>query len=401
MVSLFVARRYLFSKNTRNAVNLISLVAIIGFTAGTAALVVVLSVFNGFDSVVGSLYHGYDSDFKITPSKGKYIYVDTNKIKQLQKLADVAFVSTILEENALLRYADRQTIALVRGVDRNYYQTTSILDAITDGDSTPWKYPQYALIGRGLGNKLNIEYGGHEQLIIYMPDKNVGNVLAEGAGFEQQGLSPSHEFSIQSEIDSKTMLVPIEVMRQLMNKESEISVLEVKLKSGADEAAVRKDIYDLLGNEVKIENRYEQHALLNKIMKSEKQASYIILTFILLIASFNMVAGLMMLVLEKKNNINTLVALGADKNIVRKIFLYEGLLISFIGTFVGLLLGFTLCWLQINYGFITIPESDTMVISSYPVKMRLNDFIYIAITAAGLGLLASWYPARKAANWVA
>ncbi|MBI3232814.1 MAG: ABC transporter permease [Bacteroidetes bacterium] len=330
MVNFFIARRYLFSKNTRNAVNFISLISLLGFVIGTFSLVVILSVFNGFEKVINQLYNTYDPDIKITSSHGKFFSSDEKLQSTLLSKKDIVSFSYVLEENG------------------------------------------------------------------YMPDKSSSPLSSMGGGFTEEILMPTHEFTIQQELDGRTLIVPLSVMQNLVKEENAYSALEIRLKPGVEAQQLISQLKSELGDSYILKDRYEQHELLNKIMKSEKNVSFILLSFILLIVSFNLTAGLVMLVLEKKENIKTLKAMGGSNQLIRNIFLTEGFLICVIGSTIGIFLGFLICQLQITYGFIPIGNANTLVISSYPVAMKLFDFILVAMVSIITCILCSYFPARKA-----
>ncbi|MSQ78681.1 MAG: ABC transporter permease [Flavobacteriaceae bacterium] len=398
MLPLFFARRYFFSKHTRSAVNVISLISVAGFAFGTMALIIVLSVFNGFDTVVNSLYKSYDPDLKVQPTIGKFFLLNDGQLSKLKYCEGVKSISRVLEENALIRYGQSQTIATMKGVDNNYFTVSNISSTISMGDALPWKTPEFAIVGRGLGNKLDVDFGGMEPFTVFMPDAGEVSVLNPEGAFATEEIFPTHEFAIQQEIDGKNLIVPLAFAQTLLKDKSKLSSLEIQLKSNADKGETKARLAKILGKDYTIKDRSEQHSLLNRIMKSEKQVSYIILCLILLVASFNMVASLIMLVLEKREDIITLVSMGASRKLIRRIFLNEGLMITIVGTVFGLGLGFLLCWLQMTYGFIKIGQAETLVIDSYPVAINPFDFVVVAITALVVGLATSVYPAVKAAR---
>ena len=396
MTSTFIAKRYLFSRNTRNAVNFISFIALLGFAVGTFALVVVMSVFNGFELVINQLYNTYDPDVKIIAAEGKFFAKDNQLYQTLANDKHIYQFSFIIEENGLIRYDNRQTIATIKGVDASYFKVSEVGKMVTDGDTNKIFIGKYAMFGRGLAAKLGIDFTGIAAANIYMPDKSSSPMDAMGGGFTEETLMPTHEFSIQQELDGNTLIIPLQVMQNLIKDENIYSAIEIKLNAQVDAASFTKELRKKIGASYIVKDRYEQHELLNRIMKSEKNVSFILLAFILIIVSFNLTSGLIMLVLEKRDNIKTLKSIGASNQLIKNIFLAEGLYICLIGTCIGLALGYIVCQLQISYGIIPIGDAETLVISSYPVAMKAIDFVLVFVVALVIGGICSYIPAVKA-----
>lgn len=396
-VPIFVAGKYFFSKNTRNAVNFISLISLIGFIAGTFALVVVLSVFNGFEEVINKLYNTYDPDVRITLNEGKFFEADDSALYKIKLQSFVADGAPVIEENGLVRYQGRQTIARIKGVEASYFHVTDLKDAITEGDPGRIK-GRFCVMGRGLAAKLGVGFGGIEGCQIFLPDQHAEAMPGMQGGFREEVLIPTHEFSIQQELDGKTIIVPLELMALVAGNHAAYTSLEIKLKPGISAETASDRLQQLLGEKYICKDRFEQHETLNKIMHSEKRVSFILLVFILLIVSFNLTAGLIMLVLEKQDNIRTMMSFGASKTLIRRIFLTEGMLICVSGTLIGLLAGYIVCALQIEYGFIPIGDADTLVISSYPVALKASDFVYVALASLLTGYICCVVPSRRASR---
>lgn len=393
-LSLYIAKRYLFAKKSRNAINIISGVSVAGVMVGTMALVIVLSVFNGLEKMVTGIFSTFDPDVKITPVKGKVFIPDSTTLVLMKTLPGVGNHAVILEENALLRYGDREFIATIRGVAENYPDMTGLHTAMWDGKfelKDNMDNPT-AVVGLGVANTLGIRLNFITQLAIYMPNRK-GSISNPETAFNRRYLFPSGIFDIEQEFDSKYLFVPIALMRELLDYENEVTAIEVKLLPGTDMKQAAAEIRTLFGPEFMVQDRYEQQEIFYKVMKSEKLAIFIILTFILVVASFNIIGSLTMLIIEKEKDIRILKSLGADDLLIRKIFIYEGWMISVIGALAGLAAGFIICWLQQTFGLIRF-NSESLVIDAYPVVMKFTDFAITGITVLTIGYLAAWYPVR-------
>ncbi len=372
--------------------------SVVAFAVSTAALVVVLSVFNGFEGVIDGLYNTFDPDLKVLPAKGKSFEMPAEKLAQLKQYNNVAGVTCVFEENALVRYGERQTVAQLKGVDANFFHTSNIAQAITLGDTNWGHYKSFAIVGRGLSYLLggvNLFASKPLRIIAPRPGSDPSEMDIGMESLNQEEVFPTHEFAIQKEIDGRTMVLPLETVNKLFSNEGKLSQLEIALKNGSNEQTIT-DIQNILGKDYIIQNRRQQHQLLNKVMNGEKSFSYAIMMFILLVGSFNLIAMLIMLIMEKRGHIETLKYMGGSKRFIRSIFFGHGMMVACLGCFIGLGLGFVLCWLQQQYGFITLGDAETMVINVYPVEMRLPDFLYVALTSVGIGSLASWYASGKA-----
>jgi len=369
---------------------------VIAFAVSTAALVVVLSVFNGFENVIDGLYNTFDPDLKVLPAKGKSFEIPAEKLAQLKQYNNIAAVACVFEENALVRYGERQTVAQLKGVDNNFFKTSNIAQAITIGDTNWTHFKSFAIMGRGLSYLLggvNLFNNKSMRIIAPQPGSDPSDMNMES--LNQEEIFPTHEFAIQKEIDGRAMVLPLAVVNKLFNNEGRLTQLEIALNSANNEQTIA-DIQKILGNNYIIQNRRQQHQLLNKVMNGEKMFSYVIMMFILLVGSFNLIAMLVMLIMEKRGHIETLKYMGGSKRFIRSIFFGHGMMVACLGCFTGLVLGFAICWLQQQYGFITLGDAETMVINVYPVEMRLPDFLYVAFTSVAIGGLASWYASGKA-----
>jgi lipoprotein-releasing system permease protein len=394
-LSLYIAKRYLFAKKSRNAINVISAVSVAGVAVGTMALITILSVFNGLETLVSSIFNTFDPDLKITPAEGKTFIPDTSRLKMLANVDGVACYSLTLEENALLKYGERQFIATIKGVDDNYSSVTNIDSSMWEGEFLlrSENGRQWAIPGVGIATYLGIRINFIDPLFIYVPRKTASSNLNPEDAFNRRFIFPSGIFQIEQEYDSKYIYVPLDFARELIENDAGVSSIEVKFTTGADVSSVQKSVKKIYAKDFVVQNRFEQQEIFYKVMRSERLAIFFILTLILIIASFNIMGSLTMLIIEKERDIEILKSLGADNNLIRKIFIFEGWLISIIGAAGGILLGFILCWLQQTYGILKF-DSDTLIIDTYPVVMKLKDFIIVPATVLLIGYWAAWYPVR-------
>ena len=394
-LSLYIARRYLFAKKSRNAINVISAVSVAGVAVGTMALIIILSVFNGLETLVTAIFNTFDPDIKITAAEGKTFVPDTSKLRLLTQVDGVSCYSLTIEENALLEYEGRQFIATIKGVDENYVNVTGIDSNMWEGDFVlrAESGRPHAVIGLGIAQYLGLRINFVQPLWIYVPSKTSGNTLNQEEAFNNDYIFPSGLFQIEQDYDSKYVYLPLEFARSLIENENGVSSIEIKFSGTADEKSVQKNISGIFGAGFVIQNKYEQQEIFYKVMRSERLAIFFILTLILIIASFNIIGSLTMLIIEKERDIEILKSLGADNSLIRKIFIFEGWLISIIGAFSGLLLGFIVCWLQQTYGIVKL-QGETLIMDSYPVVMNLLDFIIVPGTVLLIGFWAAWYPVR-------
>ena len=393
---LYIARRYVFAKKSRNAINIISLISIVGISVGTLTFIVVLSVFNGFDVVVKSLFNSFYADIEVVPAEGKTFVVSPDTLQQLTSLKGVLDVSEITEENALVVYGERQTVAAVRGVDDYYDNVTGIDTMIWDGEYKLWDHgTPRAVVGRGIKYMLNMDPNFLETIKLMVPKRTERISLDPNRSLNTRYLMPSGFFAGQPDIEIKYIIVPVEFARKLFDyAPNELSALEIKTDPSINSTRLQKNIQQLLGESLKVKNREQQNELLYKTMRSEKWAIFFILAFILLVASFNVVGTLTMLIIEKKDDIQTLRHLGANMRTIKKSFLTEGLIISFLGAFAGLAIGTVICLLQQHFGIIKLKGGESFVIDAYPVKILLRDIIMVLIAVSAIGFAASWYPIR-------
>lgn len=395
-LSFYIARRYLLGKKSQNAINIISTISVIGISVGTMALVIVLSVFNGFDTVVKSLFSAFDPDIQISVVEGK-TFLPGDLPDKIRSLPGVEAVSEVLEENVLLLYGDKQHIATVKGVD-GFYQDVSGLDSMIYEGSMKLKDENrsYAVVGQGVAYHLRIGLNFINPLFIYTIDrKSRINMAQPEESIRRDFIYPSGIFSIEQDFDSRYVIVPIEFTRKLLSYENEASFLEVKLNPTFQPEEVQAEIAAIMGEAFQVKNREQQNALFYRVMKTEKWAIFLILTFILIIASFNIIGSLSMLIIDKKSDILTLRNMGASKQLIERIFLVEGWLISITGSLLGLGLGTGISWIQQHFGVIKLAGSGSFVIDSYPVKIQGVDILLIWLTVLLIGFIAARYPVRQ------
>ncbi len=394
----FIAKRYLFAKKSHNVINIISIISVAGIMVSTMGLIIVLSVFNGFSNLVISLYNSFDPDIKITATIGKTFDPGKIDLASIKKTAGVAHVAYTLEENALIKFSDRQFIATIKGVDDDFFKIAKIEDKIIQGSMLlKDKKSDYALVGGSIAYSLSLSLNDpFNFLTIYVPKKGKPvSILSPEEAFNTKVIRPGGVFAIQQDFDSKYVLVPLSFARELIGQETKVSALEISLDENVDEEKVRDAIQKLVGVELKTQTRLQQHEFLYRILKTEKWAVYFILSFIIVIAIFNIIGSLTMLIIEKKKDIGILHALGAENNMVRKIFLIEGIMVTMAGAIAGLLLGGVICLVQQKFGIIKLENGESFLIDSYPVDLQLSDFGLIILIVFSIGFLASYYTSNK------
>mgnify|MGYP004702234465 CR=1 FL=1 len=392
---LFIAGRYLISKKKQNIINIISGISVAGVATGTFALVVVLSVFNGFNDLIRSYFSTLDPDLKITAAEGKMFDPEFLTDSVLVSISDIERFSPVIEENALLRYGNRQYIATIKGVPSNFSEVTGVHDLMVYGSFGLEKdNTYYAVVGQGVAGQLGITLDFMEPIHIYVPKRGTRVALNLTSSLNHDYIFPSGIFALLEEVDAKTVFVPIGFARNLFEAENRVSALEVQLKDQASVKKVRKLIMERAGEQYVVKNKYQQHDMLYKTMQSEKWATYLILIFILVIASFNILGSLSMLIIDKKEDIAILRSMGATNGLVRKIFLFEGWLISLTGVAAGLILGVLVSLAQIHFELLTLPGEGSFVITAYPVKIALSDLLMITLVVLTIGFVAAWYPVR-------
>jgi lipoprotein-releasing system permease protein len=367
---------------------------------GTMALITILSFYNGLDHLIRSLFSSFDPDIKITSVEGKTFVFDSAFRTSVEKVPGIADYSSVLEENALLRYRDRQTVATIKGVDPAFVKVSGIDTMLIDGefklyaDSAPM-----GVIGQELAGQLGIGLNFINPVHVYVPRRTEKIILNPASAVSHRYLFPSGVFSIQQEYDSKYFIVPLGFSKELFGYPGqEVSAVELRLDGTRKAGAVKADLQKISGKEFKVAGRLEQHADFYRVMAAEKWAIFLILAFILIIASFNTISSLTLLMLEKKSDMQILQGLGARRVSVRQVFLWEGLLVTGTGMIAGLVLGAILCILQKELGIIRFPSAGSFVVDVYPVRMLWTDFIAVAALVSAIGFLAAWIPLRTMAK---
>lgn len=400
--SFYVARRYMFSKKSVGAINVISFISVAGVAVGTMALVIVLSVFNGFHDLVASLFTNFDPQIEVMPVKGKTINADAPELDRIRHLDFVDVATDVVEDQAIAVYGDRQRMVTVMGVDENFDQLTNISDILYgDGDFTLRVANLYfGVPGIRLAQDLGLGARWTDYLKIYAPVRRgqLTDLDTPTDGFVVDSLlSPGVVYAVnQNKYDRDRIITSIYFARQLFDQDGMLSSLQLRLKPGTDLSTAKREIKAAAGEKFRVLDRFEQQADTFRIMQIEKVLAYVFLTFILIVACFNIISSLSMLIIDKKNDINTLHNLGANDRQIQSIFLYEGRIISAVGALIGIGLGLALCGLQQAFGFVKMGESSgTFIVNAYPVSVHYWDVLVVFITVILIGWAASWIPARR------
>ena len=396
----YIARRYLFSKKSTHAINVISLISVLGVAVATMALVVVLSGFNGFSDLVASFFTNFDPQLKIEATKGKAMPADDPLLVKVKHLPGVEVATECVQDQALAVYHDKQAMVTVKGVEDNFDSLTHISNILYgDGDFTLHVANlQYGVIGIRLAQDLGTGVTWQDYLQIYAPQRE-GQYDASNptnAFVKDSLVSPGALFQVkQSKYDQGYVITSIDFARRIFNRQGEITSLELRMKPGVDIDNAKEEIQTMLGDKYKVLDRYEQQADTFNIMRIEKLFAYVFLTFILMVACFNIIGSLSMLIIDKKNDVITLRNLGATDGLIRRIFLFEGRMISAAGAVIGIVLGLILCWLQQTYGLVQLgDQAGNFVVNAYPISVHPEDILLIFLTVILVGWLSVWYPVR-------
>ena len=398
-LSLYIAKRYLLSKKSHNAINLISGVSVCGVALATLALVCTLSVFNGFQELVAGFFTAFDPELKISSVHGKTFDSKDSLINHVRQLPEVEISAFSIEENAMVQYKNRQAVVTIKGVEDNFKQLTQI-DSILYGYGNFILYDEivdYGIFGIQLTSTLGTGLRPIDPIEVYAPKRNMQvNLTNPTNSFEQRYLfSPGVVFAVnQEKYDASYILTSLDFARGLFNYPTEVTSLELKLKDNVNTTSTQAKIHKILGDGFLVQNQYEQQADVFRIMEIEKLISYLFLTFILLVACFNIIGSLSMLIIDKKEDVRTLRNLGADDRLITRIFFTEGCLISLTGAISGIVLGIILCLIQENYGLIPLGTQGGFLVDAYPVSVQIGDIVVIFITVFVLGCLSVWYPVR-------
>jgi len=341
------------------------------------------------------MYNSFEPDLKVTPAVGKVFTLNPEKMDQIKNHPAVFDIAQTLEESALLKYDEQQYIATVKGVSSNFSDITGIDSMIAIGEFTlEHENKPYTVVGQGVAYFLSMNINYINPIVIYVPRRDAGISMNPERAFNRDYIFPTGIFSIQHEFDTKYILVPLDYARKLFSYEKELSALEIKLIPDANIQNTQNEISEILGKDFIVKNRYQLHEAFYKIMQSEKFYIYLILTFILIIASFNIIGSLTMLIIDKKEDIATFRSLGANLQTIRRIFLTEGWLITIVGAIIGLIIGWFVCWLQVTFELVRLHGDGSFIIDAYPVEIIWTDFLLIFITVVAIGYFAAWYPVR-------
>ena len=401
-LSLKIAIRYLFSKKSHSAINIISMVSICGVAVTTMALICTLSVYNGFQDLIASLYSSLDPQIKVIPATGKTLSLQDPSIKSLAEWQEIDAIAPVIEENALLIYRNRQMPVLLKGVPDNYSQVSNIDSILLDGNFfLKDSVANYATIGVGVANRL--EVGAHYvyPLSVYTPKRKAKVNLANPSNaFNEDRMFATAVFSVnQPEYDDQMVIVPLDMAAKLFDYPHHAPALVLKLQPRTNEKRVIASLSEHLGKDYLVKDRMMQQETSFRMMQIEKWMTFLILAFILMIATFNVIGSLSMLIIDKQNDIKTLQNLGADEKLISRIFLTEGWLISAIGAGTGLIAGIFLCWLQQEYGLLRLGQtSGAFIVDAYPVRLLWSDALAVLAIVTLLGLPAAWYPVKYLRN---
>jgi len=387
----FIAKRYFSTKKNSNFVHIISWVSLVGVAIGTAALILVLSVFNGFEDLILSMYNSFDPHLKITATHGKVFNPNNVEFSD----ARIASKTFVLEEKVLLKYQEKEFIATVKGVSKQYRAQTTFDSLLVAGNYIDdFENNNVAVVGNGVAYYLSMGIGTmFEQLQVFVPNRNTKTLLNPATAFKQGSVLPVGVFSVQAEIDEQYIITPLPFIQQLVSRDDLVSAVEIILTDSEKMLVVQQILKQQLGDGFVVKNRLEQQEFLYKILNTEKLAVFLILAFIMIIATFNIVGALSMLMLDKKRDIKTLKNLGATQRSVQKIFFNKSMLTIIGGTALGLFVGLSIAYLQQTFCFISM-GGGSFVINAYPVAIKFTDVLLVSCTVFVIGLVASWYPAK-------
>ena len=394
------AWRYFKAKKSTNAINIIAWVSITAIIIGTTALILVLSVFKGFEDIVKSLYSSFYTDIRVSPASGKIMTITPEQLQQLKKLNGIKNYSLVVEEKAIINNGDYQSVVNLKGVDENYRYISGVADNLTgtgEYDLGTEDAPRLVL-GAGVEGSLGIQAERNIYVLrIHLARKTGQEQFGDISDITNDTIRSAAAFRIQQDFDNKYGITNIGfVKRSIGLGENDYSALEILLKDPSSAAAMKKQLRPIFGDNYLIQNKYEQNQSLYAVMNMERWVIYGVLCLILVIAAFNMIGALTMLVLEKQKDISVLHALGGNRNFIQRIFLSEGMLLALIGGGIGMLLALLLAWLQLTFHLIPL-AGGSFLINYFPVKLRLMDFLLVGGTVFVIALIASWIPSRKAA----
>jgi len=396
-LSFYISKRYLISKKSHNIINIISAISLVGVLVGTMSLIIVLSVFNGLESLVIKYYNSFNSDFVIQAKEGKVFSEKTFPFEKINKINGVASTIKIIDDIALLMYDEKQFIAHLKGVDDNFGKYNRFDSLVIDGKFKLHSGNlNYIIPGAGVASRLGINLVAYKSVKAFYPNRTATNLSDPLNSLNTGELVPSGVFSSQTDSDIEYAIVPLKFMREITGYNDELTSVEISILPKSNIDAIQDEITKILDSSFTIKNRFQQEEMLYKVMEMEKIAILIILSFILLLATFNIIGTLSMLIIEKKKDISILISLGANKSLIERIFLFEGILINMFGGFLGLILGSILCFIQQQFGIIKIgAENANYALTVYPVEMRFSNFLLVFGIATILGFISTWIPVKR------
>ena len=396
-LSFSIARRYLFSRGNRNVINIISGIAAMGVAIGSLAMIIVLSAFNGLETLVADLYTSVDPDIRISPAKGKTIALDSIDLDKIIRWDEAQAIAPILEETVFLQFKDQQSIVTLRGISESYLPNLGLDEHLVEGELgiTYNGYPR-ALLGYGIADNLNLFISeGYEGIKVFAAKRDGANSLNPESKFVQERIVPMGIVALNPEFDYSYVYVPFDFAKNLLQYENQASFIDLTLKPGADAMLVKDKLIQLLGDQFVVKTRIELNDVLFKTDATEKWVTFFILSFILIVATFNLIGSLTMLIIDKKKDISLLRSLGQTAKDVQRVFLYEGLLITSVGAGIGMGVGITLILIQQYIGFFPLQGG---LVEFYPVELHLTDILAVSGVVFTIGLLASVIPVKTLLN---
>ncbi|OYT16110.1 MAG: hypothetical protein B7C24_09470 [Bacteroidetes bacterium 4572_77] len=401
--SLYIAKRYLFAKKSHHIINYISIISVIGVLFTTAALIIVLSVFNGFEKLVISLFNSFNPELLIQAKQGKTFHLKQFPQKEIQQLDDITYFCPIMEENGLVKYKNQQSIVTIKGVDSSFAKMSQIDTIMVQGKfSLKNNMQDLVVLGYGVAYNLQSRLSDYQTPIqIFVPNKSKSSAIKLEDSFRSINLFPSGYFSLRQDYDESYIFIDLHLLQQALGQEDKVSQIEIGTKPGSNIQQIQEELQAILGPDYIVKNRLQQQALLLKVMQSEKAMVYLILGFILLIATFNIIGSISMLIVDKKQDMQTLKAMGASKKLILQIFAWEGMMISLTGGVFGLLIGGLIAYLQQTFGFVSLGEGGTgFVINAYPVQIMTKDFVLSFVLVISMSALAVIYPLKQLAKQI-
>ena len=396
-IALYIARRYLFSSKSKNAVNSITAISVLGVAVGTLALVLVLSVFNGFESLIKSMYQEVNSDFEVHSTTAKNFVFSADQFESVKSLSTWSSIEQVYEEKVLLQVDEKQHIALLKGVSVWPKEASLSLEKHIFKGQSFREYPDgyWAIIGQSLAYTLSVSAESVQEVLkVFVPNQNASASSFSEQAFKEEQFLVSGIFSVQSEYDASYVLTNLETVQTFLEKPKQLTSVAFYVNESVDLEKVQKQLASFFGSDYKVRNRFQQQEFLYKVLQTEKWAIFFILSFILLIATFTIVASVVMIVLEKRKDIFSLWAMGTPVKTIQKIFFYEGLLITVFGGVLGLFFGVSLSLLQHHYGFIQLGEQGSFIVNAYPVEVHFQDVLLILATVVSIGMLITIIPVR-------